>query len=182
MKLLHTSDLHLGRQFNGISLEEDHGAVLDQIVEAVKANGVDALIIAGDVFDRAAPPQSAVRQFNGFLQRIKSETEAAVALIAGNHDSGDRIDLSAIAADRSRWLIRGAISSEEAPLLLSDQHGQVAISALPFAYEYAARECFESEIIDTPEDVLVAQVAAARAQIPESARWIIVAPSWRESE
>lgn len=175
MKLLHTSDLHLGRQFNGISLEEDHAAVLDQIVEAVKANGVDALIIAGDVFDRAAPPQSAVRQFNGFLQRIKSETEAAVAMIAGNHDSGDRIDLSAIAADRSRWLIRGAISSEEAPLLLSDQHGQVAISALPFAYEYAARECFESETIDTPEDVLVAQVAAARAQIPEGARWIIVA-------
>lgn len=175
MKLLHTSDLHLGRQFNGISLEEDHAAVLDQIVEAVKANGVDALIIAGDIFDRAAPPQSAVRQFNRFLQRIKSETEAAVAMIAGNHDSGDRIDQSAIAADRSRWLIRGAISSEEAPLLLSDQYGQVAISALPFAYEYAARECFESETIDTPEDVLVAQVAAARAQIPEGALWIIVA-------
>lgn len=175
MKLLHTSDLHLGRQFNGISLEEDHAAVLDQIVEAVKANGVDALIIAGDVFDRASPPQSAVRQFNGFLQRIKTETDAAVAMIAGNHDSGDRIDLSAIAADRSRWLIRGAISAEEAPLLLADPHGPVAISALPFAYEYAARECFESETIDTPEDVLVAQVAAARAQVPEGARWIIVA-------
>ncbi|MFC2950584.1 exonuclease SbcCD subunit D [Marinicaulis aureus] len=175
MKLLHTSDLHLGRQFNGISLEEDHAAVLDQIVEAVKANGVDALIIAGDVFDRASPPQSSVRQFNGFLQRVKTETNAAVALIAGNHDSGDRIDLSAIAADRSRWLIRGAISSEETPLLLSDQHGLVAISALPFAYEYAARECFENEAIDTPEDVLVAQVAAASAKIPEGARWIIVA-------
>lgn len=175
MKLLHTSDLHLGRQFNGISLEEDHAAVLDQIVEAVKANGVDALIIAGDVFDRASPPQSAVRQFNGFLQRVKTETDAAVAMIAGNHDSGDRIDLSAIAADRSRWLIRGAISTEEAPLLLSDQHGPVAISALPFAYEYAARECFASETIDTPEDVLVSQVEAARAEVPEGARWIIVA-------
>lgn len=175
MKLLHTSDLHLGRQFNGISLEEDHAAVLDQIVEAVKANRVDALIIAGDVFDRASPPQSAVRQFNGFLQRIKTETDAAVAMIAGNHDSGDRIDLSAIAADRSRWLIRGAISVEEVPLLLSDPHGPVAISALPFAYEYAARECFKSETIDTPEDVLVAQVAAARAEVPERARWIIVA-------
>jgi exonuclease SbcD len=175
MKLLHTSDLHLGRQFNGISLEEDHAAVLAQIVEAVKANGVDALIIAGDVFDRASPPQNAVRQFTGFLQRIKTETDAAVAMIAGNHDSGDRIDLSAIAADRTRWLIRGAISAEEAPLLLCDPHGPVAISALPFAYEYAARECFESEAIGTPEDVLVAQVAAARAEVPKGARWIIVA-------
>lgn len=175
MKLLHTSDLHLGRQFNRISLEEDHSAVLEQIVEAVKAHDVDALIIAGDVFDRAAPPQSAVRQFNGFLQRVKAETNAAVAMIAGNHDSGDRIDLSAIAADRSRWLIRGAISAEETPLLLNDEHGTIAISALPFAYEYAARECFESETIATPEDVLVAQVAVARAKVPEGARWIIVA-------
>lgn len=175
MKLLHTSDLHLGRQFDRISLDEDHEAVLDQIVEAVKTNGVDVLIIAGDVFDRASPPQSAVRQFNWFLQRVKTETTAAVAMIAGNHDSGDRIDLSAIAADQSRWLIRGAISADEAPLLLSDQHGDVAISALPFAYEYAARECFASESIDTPEDVLAAQVEAARAKVPKRARWIIVA-------
>lgn len=175
MRLLHTSDLHLGRQFNGISLEEDHAAVLDQIVEAVKTNGVDALIIAGDVFDRASPPQSAVRQFNRFLQRIKNETDTAVALIAGNHDSGDRIDLSAIAADRSRWLIRGAINAEETPLLLRDGHGPVAISALPFSYEYAARECFGSEKIDSPEDVLALQVNAARNQVPDGARWIIVA-------
>lgn len=175
MKILHTSDLHVGRQFNGISLEQDHAAVLDQVVEAAKAHSVDALIIAGDVFDRASPPQSAVRQFNGFLQRIKTETDAAVALIAGNHDSGDRIDLSSIAADPFRWLIRGTISADEPPLLLSDPHGAVAISALPFSYEYAARECFESEAIDTPEDVLVAQVAAARTKVPEGARWIIVA-------
>lgn len=175
MKLLHTSDLHLGRQFSGISLDEDHAAILDQIVEAVRANGVDVLIIAGDVFDRASPPQGAVRQFNGFLQRVKSETRAAVVMIAGNHDSGDRIDLSAIAADRSRWLIRGAVRADEPPLLLSDAHGPVAISALPFAYEYAARDCFQSEDIDTPEDVLSAQVGAARATVPAGARWIIVA-------
>jgi DNA repair protein SbcD/Mre11 len=175
MKLLHTSDLHLGRHFNGISLEADHDAVLSQIVEAVKANGVDVLIIAGDVFDRASPPQVAVRQFNGFLQRVKAETGAAVAMIAGNHDSGDRIDLSAIAADSSRWLIRGAIRASEAPLLLADEHGPFAISALPFAYEHAARECFENGAIESPEDVLAAQVAAARALVPAGARWIIVA-------
>ncbi len=175
MKLLHTSDLHLGRQFSGIPLDEDHAAVLDQIVEAVKANHVDVLIIAGDVFDRASPPKSAVRQFNGFLQRVRTETDAAVAMIAGNHDSGDRIDVSAITADRSRWLIRGAISADETPLLLTDEHGLVAISALPFAYEYAARECFESEAINTPEDVLRSQVEVARAKVPEGARWIIVA-------
>lgn len=175
MRILHTSDLHLGRQFSGISLEEDHQVVLDQIIDHIKAQAVDILIIAGDVFDRAAPPQSAVRQFNHFLRRIGSETSAAVAMIAGNHDSGDRIDLSAITADTSRWLIRGAVSRSEAPLILSDTYGPVAFSALPFAYEHAARECFDNQTIDTPEDVLIAQIAAARAQVPGGARWVIIA-------
>lgn len=96
-------------------------------------------------------------------------------MIAGNHDSGDRIDLSAITADRSRWLVRGAVSNCEAPLVLSDAHGQVAFSALPFAHEQAARECFTGQSIETPEDVLRAQVAAARAQVPPGARWVIIA-------
>ncbi|MCC5969266.1 MAG: exonuclease SbcCD subunit D [Pararhodobacter sp.] len=175
MRILHTADLHLGRQFNGISLEDDHAAILGQIVAAVAAHRADVLVIAGDIFDRAAPPATAVRQFNGFLSRIASETGAAVVMIAGNHDSGDRIAAMSIMTDTRRALIRGALSSEEPPLVLTDAHGPVAFSGLPFAYEYAARECFSDETIQTPEDVLAAQVAAARRNLPEGARWVIVA-------
>jgi len=178
MKILHTSDLHLGRQFNGISLEDDHAAVLDQIARTVVDREVDVLIIAGDIFDRASPPASAVRQFNGFLERVASETEAAVVMIAGNHDSGDRIGAMAIMTDRRRALIRGAVSAVEKPFVISDAHGPVAFSGLPFAYEYAARECFENEALQSPEDVLTAQVAAARGYVPEGARWVIVAHSF----
>ena len=149
--------------------------VLNQIVDMVKENNVQALIIAGDIFDRAAPPASAVRQFNGFLTRIASETDAAVAMIAGNHDSGDRIASMSIMTDVQRALIRGTISADEPPLLLSDEHGPVAFSALPFAYEYSARECFADETMETPEDVLTAQIAAARSSLPDGARWIVVA-------
>lgn len=175
MKLLHTSDLHLGRQFNGISLEDDHQVVLNQIVDMVRENEVQALIIAGDIFDRAAPPASAVRQFNGFLTRIASETSAAVAMIAGNHDSGDRIASMSIMTDMQRALIRGTISADEPSLLLSDEHGLIAFSALPFAYEYTARECFTDETIETPEDVLTAQIVAAERNLPDGARWVVVA-------
>ncbi len=178
MKILHTSDLHLGRQFNGISLEDDHAAVLDQISRTVLDREVDVLIIAGDIFDRASPPASAVRQFNGFLERIANETEAAVVMIAGNHDSGDRIGAMAIMTDRRRALIRGAVSAVEKPFVISDAHGPVAFSGLPFAYEYAARECFEDETLQSPEVVLTAQVAAARRNVPEGARWVIVAHSF----
>lgn len=174
MKILHTADLHLGRQLNGIPLDADHGAVLDQIVSAITSNGIDVLVIAGDIFDRAAPPTSAVRQFNGFLARVASETEAAVVMIAGNHDSGDRIASMAIMTDTRRALIRGAISADEKPLVLSDAYGLVAFTGLPFAYEYAARECFADEALHTPEDVLAAQVACSRRNIPDGARWVVV--------
>lgn len=174
MRVLHTADLHLGRQFSGIPLDADHDAVLEQIVSAIMSNSVDVLIIAGDIFDRAAPPASAVRQFNGFLARVASETAAAVVMIAGNHDSGDRIASMSIMTDTRRALIRGAISADEKPLILSDAYGPVAFTGLPFAYEYAARECFADEALQTPEDVLAAQVACGRRNIPDGARWVVV--------
>jgi exonuclease SbcD len=169
------ADLHLGRQFDGISLEADHDAVLDQIARAAADRDVEALVIAGDIFDRAAPPASAVRQFNAFLRRIASETRAAVVMIAGNHDQGDRIGAMAVLTDPARALVRGAVSACEPPLVLRDAHGPVAFSALPFAYEYAARAAFADETIETPEDVLRAQLAAARAALPEGARWVVTA-------
>ena len=175
MRILHTADLHLGRQFNGISLDDDQAHVLGQIVEALKVHGADVLIIAGDIYDRAVPPASAVRQFNAFLTRVAQETSAAVVMIAGNHDSADRISAMSIMTDGKRALIRGAVSADEKALVLEDAFGSVAFSALPFSYEYAARECFADETLATPEDVLKAQVAAARRHVPDGARWIVVA-------
>jgi len=175
MRILHTADFHLGRQFHGISLELDHTAVLDQMVNALVEHQVDVFIIAGDIFDRASPPATAVRQFNEFIKRVANETNAAVVMIAGNHDSGDRIEaMSVMTADR-RALIRGSLAEEEIPLIREDGFGSVAFSALPFGYEFAARECFSDESISNPEDVLRAQVRAAKSHIPENARWVIVA-------
>jgi exonuclease SbcD len=175
MRILHTADLHLGRQFIGLSLEEDHEVVLDQIVETLVTQRVNVLVIAGDVFDRASPPNSAIRQFNRFLRRVADETEAAVVMISGNHDSGDRIEAMSVFSTASRVLVRGIADAVEAPLLLRDAHGEVAFSALPFSYEYAAREVFGTESISTPADVIATQIAAAKKQVPEGARWIVVA-------
>ena len=175
MRILHTGDLHLGRQFNGIALGEDHQAVLDQVIQAVLDHRPDVLVIAGDVYDRGSPPHSAIQQFNGFLTRVAQETSVAVAIIGGNHDSAALIGSMSIFRDAGRALIRGPLTADEKPLVLRDTHGLVAVSALPFAYENAARECFPEETISTPEDVLRAQVAAARRFVPEGARWVIVA-------
>ena len=175
MRILHTADWHLGRQFEGHSLDHDHAAVLDQVFAAVQKVQPDALVVAGDIFDRAAPPESAVRLLNRFIESVIASTSCAVILIAGNHDSADRIGAMAMLADRRRTLVRGPLSSIEEPLVLHDAHGPVAFSALPFGYEYAARECFADTNIKCPADVMRAQIAAARPHIPPGARWIIVA-------
>ncbi|MEK1928489.1 MAG: exonuclease SbcCD subunit D [Pararhizobium sp.] len=180
MRILHTADLHLGRQFHGMPLDQDHEAVLNQIHQAIASHRPDVFIIAGDVFDRAAPPASSVRQFNDFLSRIARETTVAVVIIAGNHDSGDRIGAMSVMTDTRRALIRGPLSPLETPLILNDEFGPVAFSALPFGYEFAARECFEDETIALPEHVIRAQLTAARHHVPENARWVVVAHAFVE--
>jgi DNA repair protein SbcD/Mre11 len=175
MKILHTADWHLGRQFEGHTLDQDQASILDQVLMALASHKPDALVIAGDVFDRGAPPECAVRLFNGFIDRVMSESKCAIVIIAGNHDSADRIGAMAMLADRRRALVRGPLSIDEAPLILHDRHGPVAISGLPFGYEYSARETFGDDKIKCPADVLRAQITAARLRVPQGARWIVVA-------
>lgn len=180
MLILHTSDWHLGRQFHLVSLEEDHDSVLAQVEAAIAAHEPDVLIIAGDIFDRASPPQTALRRFAEFVRRVGSTSRTAIVLIAGNHDSAAQIGMMGVLADGERSLVRGPLDPEERPLLLSDEHGPVAISALPFSFEFAARACYGNEDISCPADVLAEQVASARRHLPEGARWIVVAHAFVE--
>ena len=87
MRILHTADLHLGRQFHGISLEQDHAVILDQLLQALMTHKPDVFVISGDIFDRATPPATAVRQFNEFIKQVAHKSKSVVVLIAGNHNS-----------------------------------------------------------------------------------------------
>lgn len=180
MRILHTSDWHLGRQFHGVSLEEDHNAMLEQVEAAIATHAPDVMIIAGDIFDRATPPQTALRRFGDFVRRVGAPGGPAIVLIAGNHDSAAQIGMMGVLADVGRSLVRGPLDSEERPLLLSDAHGPVAISALPFSYEFAARACFGNDEIACPADVLAEQTASARRYVPAGARWVVVAHAFVE--
>ncbi len=175
MKILHTADWHLGKTLRGVSLLEDQRHVLDQVLDTIVAQSIEVLIVAGDVYDKPSPSEAAVSIFSSFIERVYEETEAAIIVIAGNHDSGQRIGAFTKLYDRKRILIRGPLQQNEAPLVLEDEHGPVAFSALPYGEIYAARRTFEDETIKTPEDVLRSQVDAARGNVPDGARWVIVA-------
>jgi exonuclease SbcD len=175
MRILHTSDWHLGRYFHTVSMEEDHDAVLAQITAIIARERPDLLIIAGDVFDRAVPPQSALSRFGRFIREMTQDGTLAVAIIAGNHDSAAQIGMMGVFPTGGLSLVRGPIAADEPPLIVRRKDGDVAVSALPFSYEFAAREAFDDDGIGCPADVLGAQVKSARAHVPKGARWVIVA-------
>jgi len=175
MRILHTADWHLGKTFKGQSLLEDHAHVLEQIFNIVVEEKIDVIIIAGDIYDKPAPSESAVNLYSKFVARVYQKTKASIVVIAGNHDSGDRLGSYETLVDPNRILIRGSLKSEERVLVREDEHGPVAFSALPYGEIYAARRAFEDESIQTPQDVLEAEIRAAKATVPEGARWVITA-------
>lgn len=175
MRVLYTADWHLGKTLRGVSLHEDQADVLDQVFRTVVDEAVELLLIAGDVYDKASPSEAAMKLYSDFLERVHEEAEAAIVVIAGNHDSGQRLGTASKLFDRRRILVRGPIEQDEVPLTLEDSHGAVAISALPYGAIYAARRAFGVEGIRSPEDVLRAQIQAAKAHVPEGVRWIVVA-------
>lgn len=173
MKFIHTSDLHLGRSFMNFSLEEDHQIILDQVLEAIDVYQPDALFIPGDIFDRTVPPDTAIGQFSDFIRSVRARG-VATAFMAGNHDSAEKIGSFGVLSE-SDVLVCGRPEREPKPLILKDEHGDVAITVLPFTYEYAAQRCFGNLELKTPADVLAAQVDAARSMVPEDVRWVILA-------
>lgn len=147
MRIVHTADWHLGRIFFGVHLTEDQAHVLDQVIDLVKSSDAAALVVAGDVFDRSVPPPDAVDLLDDVLSRLALDVGVPVILIAGNHDSPQRLQFGSRLL-RSRQLhIFGGLTSEIGVVTLEDGDGPVDFYALPYAEPAVVRECFEDVTI-----------------------------------
>jgi exonuclease SbcD len=131
VRLLHTSDWHLGRTFHREDLLVAHGAFVDFVVETVRAEQVDAVLVSGDIFDRALPPVDAVTLAGEALRRI-TDAGARVVAISGNHDSARRLGFAAELIAASGVHLRTDPARVGAPVLLEDRHGPVAVYAIPY--------------------------------------------------
>lgn len=130
MRLLHTSDWHLGRSLHGHSLINAQGTAVAEMVDAAIDRDVDLFIVAGDVFDRAVPPVEALRILNDAVARLDA-AGIQVVLIAGNHDSGERLSLYADVL-REGVRIVGDPHELTMPVVCGDEHGEVLVYSLPF--------------------------------------------------
>ena len=133
MRLLHTSDWHLGRQFHGASLLQEQAAALDRIVALATEAEVDAVLIAGDLYDRAIPPAEAVQLFNDTLARL-SRAGAAVVAIAGNHDSHVRVSIYDPLLSAFGVTIRGDVRRAAEPVLVTPRRGGAPVAIYPLPY------------------------------------------------
>ncbi|MEW5010998.1 MAG: exonuclease SbcCD subunit D [Cycloclasticus sp.] len=122
MKFIHTSDWHIGRQFHHASLLEDQAFVLGQIIAHIKSEQVDALVIAGDIYDRSVPPAAAISLLDQVLDKICNELSVPVILISGNHDGAQRLSFAAKQLQRSGLYILADIKQVTEPVIIAGNY------------------------------------------------------------
>lgn len=133
MKFLHTSDWHLGRQFHNVSLLEDQRAVLDHLIQYLTENPVDAVVVAGDIYDRSVPPTMAIELLDQVVLRICHELDTPVIMIPGNHDGAKRLGFAARQMKGSGLHIISDFDQMLEPVVLrSDEAGEVAFYGMPY--------------------------------------------------
>jgi exonuclease SbcD len=171
MRFLHLSDLHIGKSVNGFSMIAEQKNTFAQIIELIKIECPTAVIIAGDVYDRAIPGVEAVRVFDDFLTGLAG-TDVTVLLISGNHDSPERINYASRLLTDKHLYFYGAFDGAVRKVILSDEHGEVNFWLLPFVKPATARGMFGDKEIESYDDIIAAAIEAA--DIDYTARNVLV--------
>ena len=131
MKLIHLSDLHIGKRVNEVSMLEEQKHILSQILEIIREEQAHAVLIAGDVYDKTVPSAEAVMLFDDFLCRLAKE-QVPTFIISGNHDSPERLSFASRLLADSGIHISPVYNGTVTPLSLSDEYGPVSFWLLPF--------------------------------------------------
>ncbi len=172
MKILHTSDWHIGRQFHNVSLLEDQRHVLNQIIDIAHEQHVDVILIAGDIYDRSVPPSHAVALLDDVLDRI-NQLKIPVILISGNHDGAERLSFGSAQLAQSGVHILGDIEQIAVPVILNDEHGEVAFFGLPYADPATVRHALQVEA-STHDEAMAHLIASIKPHLRANTRSVLL--------
>lgn len=146
MKFLHTSDWHLGRQFHNVSLLDDQVAVLEQVVDYIKNHSVDALVIAGDIYDRSVPPTAAIEVMNRFVNQVCGELKLPIILIPGNHDGAQRLGFGSERMKSAGLHIISNFEDMLTPVVIESTTGPVAFYGMPYNDPEVVRHHYKQSV------------------------------------
>lgn len=157
MKLIHLSDLHLGKRVNEYSMLEDQRYILNRIIGIIKDEKPDGVILAGDIYDKAVPPAEAVGLFDDFL--VSASALAPVLVVSGNHDSPERIAFASRIMEHGGIYLSPVYDGEAKRVTLCDEYGEADIWLLPFIKPAHVRHAFPNEEINSYTDALRAAIS-----------------------
>ena len=160
MKLIHLSDLHLGKRVNEFSMLEDQQYILEEILCIIDSEKPDGVLIAGDVYDKTVPSAEAVTLLDEFLVQL-SKRDTQTFLISGNHDSAERLAFGGRLMEQSGIHIARVYNGVLAPLTLRDEYGLVDLYLLPFLRPVQVRRLFPESEIATYTEAMAAVLGAA---------------------
>lgn len=172
MRFLHLSDLHLGKRVNEFSMLEDQAYILKEILNIIDEQKVEAVLIAGDIYDKVIPSAEAVRLLDDFLTRIAAR-ELPVFLISGNHDSAERVAFGSRLMSSRQIYLSPVFESDVEPITISDRYGEIHIYMLPFVKPSLVKRVYPEEEIITYQDAVNA--AVQHMQIDTDKRNILLA-------
>ncbi len=165
MRILHTSDWHLGRSFHRVGMLEHQASFVDHLVQVVESERVDLVVVAGDIYDRALPHVDAVRLADETFARLAS-SRARVVLTSGNHDSAQRLGFGSRLIDAAGVHLRTDAGGVGTPILLEDSHGPVAVHGIPYLDPQALHEPWRLPV-RTHEAALTEAMRRVRADLAE---------------
>lgn len=171
MKVAHLSDLHLGKRLNGFSMLDDQEYILEQIIGICDNQKVDAVIIAGDIYDKSVPPAEAVKLFDKFITEL-SERDLCAFIISGNHDSAERIAFGSRIMQAKRFYFSPVYNGDLTSATVTDDFGKVNFYMLPFVKPAVVRNIFNNDISDYTDAV---RAAISNTSIDFSERNVLIA-------
>lgn len=171
MKLIHLSDIHLGKRVNEFSMLEDQAHILKKILAVVDEEKPDGVLIAGDVYDKSVPSTEAVQLFDDFLVRL-AKRKLPVFIISGNHDSPERLSFANRLIDAVGIHLAPVYNGVVEPITLSDEYGPVNVYMLPFIKPAHVRGFFPDTEITSYSDAVAA--AIGRMNIDKTQRNVLI--------
>lgn len=172
MRIMHLSDLHLGKRVNEFSMLEDQEYILTKIINIIDEQKPNVILIAGDVYDKPVPPAEAVELFDEFLVRL-SLRDLKVLVISGNHDSAERIAFGSRLMDKSGIYMSPVFHGNVAPVTLYDEYGEVNYYMLPFVKPSIVRRFYPDCVIESYTDAV--RTAIDNMHMDHSKRNVLIA-------
>lgn len=171
MKFIHLSDLHIGKRVNEFPMYEDQEYILTEIIKIIDNEKPDAVLIAGDIYDKSIPPSDAVTMFDAFLVLL-SKRNLKVFVISGNHDSPERLSFCSRLIEKSGVYFSPVYNGHIAPVKLEDEYGEVNIYMLPFVKPANVRRFFDDREILSYTDAM--EVAISEMNVNLESRNVLV--------